>query len=68
MFAFSKGNRRKWVNRLVMHCRVCYDMDSLDEQKQVQCQCVSDMGNVWGGFLLLLLDCVVFECVHVLVV
>lgn len=55
MFAFSKGNRRKWVNRLVMHCRVCYDMDSLDEQEQVRCQCVIDIGNVWSFFFVVVI-------------
>lgn len=53
MFALSKGNRRKWVNRLVMHCRACYDMDSLDEQEQVQCQCAIDIGNIFFFFFLL---------------
>ncbi len=34
MFALSKGNKRKWVNAIEMHCRMCYNLTSLDEHAQ----------------------------------
>lgn len=40
MFALSKGNKRKWVNVIEKHCRVCYNLASLDEHAQKPCQCV----------------------------
>lgn len=39
MFALSKGNKRKWVNGIEMYCRMCYNMDSLDEHAQIPSVC-----------------------------
>lgn len=45
MFALSKGNKRKWVNGIEMHCRMCYNLASLDEHAQKLCQCVDMLGE-----------------------
>lgn len=52
MFALSKGNKRKWVNGIELHCITCYNLASLDEQAQILCHCVHTVCGWFGDYAL----------------